>query len=257
MNLLNYIDIEVLYLILFISILCLLSIILNCYYTYSREYAIQSTDTEVNDAIDLDQTEEFPPFQYSHNLFSKDECNQIIEYARPKLVRSMVDKGITNAIETIRTSSQVWIHRNELACLTRVSKYIAKMTDMPVENQEKWQLVHYLPGQEYKPHYDDMNPYGDYNEKKGILERNKKYGYGRRVFTVFIYLNEVKSGGETWFPRLKQGIKPVPGMGVLWHNLSKDRKKVHLLSEHGGSPVIEGEKWGINVWIREGAVNNG
>lgn len=253
----SYLTDDVYYFILFI---CLILFIGTLYdYLYNKYIKCNNTcdcpkctDEEIKSCINLNQTEEFPPLKYYYDLFSKDECNEIIEYARPLMAKSLVDKGFGDYEESnIRTSTTAWIHYSELPSLTRVSKLVAQETGLPVENQEDWQVVHYLPGQEYRPHYDAINPYGSYNEQKGILDVNKKNGIGHRLFTFFIYLNDVKRGGETWFPRIKQGITPKAGKGVLWENMSKNRKEVHLLSEHGGNPVIEGEKWAINVWIRE------
>lgn len=252
-NLSNYITNDVLYLVLFISVLIITwNIISYLFVLYGKCNCVECTDEEVNSCFDYNQTEELPPFKYYYDLFSDDERNEIIEYARPKMERSVVDKGGEETIDKERTSSTAWIHHSELQSLTRVSKFISEITSTPIENQELWQVVHYLPGQEYKPHYDDLNPHGDYDTKKLAIKRNKEIGCGRRVYTFFIYLNDVKKGGETWFPRVNRSIKPIPSMGVLWNNLSNDQRHVHMLSEHGGQPVIEGEKWAINVWIRQG-----
>ena len=75
--------------------------------------------------------------------------------------------------------------------------------------------------------------------------------WGQRVYTFFIYLNDVPEGGETNFPQLDLQFKPARGRAILWENLTKDKSIRHKLSEHGGMPVKEGVKWAINVWIRE------
>ncbi len=40
----------------------------------------------------------------------------------------------------------------------KLSHYVSKITGLPVQNQEEWQLLRYYPGQEYKHHYDAASP---------------------------------------------------------------------------------------------------
>ena len=194
----------------------------------------------------------YPPIKYFENVFTPEECKQIIEYAKPKLVRSQLDDG-NNAYGKERTSWQCWVNPSELPCLQKGSQFVAKVTGLPVENQEDWQVLRYKPGQEYKSHFDAANPAAaDY---EGVIERDRQRGCGRRVYTFFIYLNNVEEGGETDFPKLGIKIKPKPGKAALWHNLNKDGTAFHPMSEHAGMPVIRGEKWAINVWIRQKRFN--
>ena len=193
--------------------------------------------------------EKYPPIQYFEGVFTSEECKQIMGHARPKLTRSGLDQGETESYGKQRTSWQCWIAPDELPCVKKASKFVSKVTGLPVENQERWQILRYKPGQEYKPHFDAANPSAlDY---LGVIERDRKRGWGRRVYTFFIYLNDVEEGGETWFPRLGVKIKPKPGRAALWHNLNKSKTSFHPMSEHAGTPVIKGEKWAINVWIRQ------
>ena len=74
---------------------------------------------------------------------------------------------------------------------------------------------------------------------------------GKRVYTFFIYLNDVEEGGETHFPKLNISFEPQQGTAIFWHNLTADRSKAHPNSQHAGMPPVKGVKWAINVWIRE------
>lgn len=227
---------------LIISILVIIGYIIWRLYGARNSYNFE-TIKEVDSII----TKHFPPIKKYENLFTYDECQQIIKLGESRLERSLMgvaeDKGVA------RTSWQAWLHPEELPCLARASNFVAKVTGLPVENQEKWQLLHYLPGQEYQAHYDACSPLTD--EYQACMEDDDKRGWGKRVYTFFIYLNDVPEGGETHFPRLNISVKPKQGSAILWENLTKDRTKTHEYSQHAGMPVKKGEKWAINVWIRE------
>ena len=65
-------------------------------------------------------------------------------------------------------------------------------------------------------------------------------------------------GGCTAFPLLDVAVAPACGSALLWMNLDrKGRPDPRTL--HAGEPVTRGEKWGMNVWLRQrphGAVAN-
>lgn len=232
------------YKLFFITTLFISAVITLCYYVkrlFSKE--IESVSV----------TNKYPPIRQFHNILSAEECEEIIRYSEPKLTRSLLDDGLNGKKGSERTSSQAWIKPTEIPCLDKLSKYVSSVTGYPMENQEEWQLLRYYPGEEYKPHYDAANPNTeDYEEVK-----NNEYNmdWGQRVYTFFIYLNDVPEGGETLFPQLDLKFKPHRGRAILWENLTEDRSICHTLSEHGGMPVKKGVKWAINVWIREKATN--
>lgn len=188
------------------------------------------------------KTGKLPRIREFENVLSKEECLQIIRYAENKLERSKV--GSDRRISEVRTSSQVFIPNDALPCIKRCSKLVEELTGIPAKNQEKWQVLKYNPGQEYREHYDACMD-------EPCHESDRKRGWGKRVYTFFIYLNDVEEGGETVFPRLNKSFKPKQGNAIFWHNLTKNRQKAHPDSLHAGLPVIKGEKWAINVWVRE------
>ena len=194
----------------------------------------------------------YPAIKRYDNFLSKEECQQIIKLAKPRLQRSTL--GPSHGIGKERTSYQTWLKTNELPCLTRCSKTVAEISKTPPENQEDWQVLRYEPGQQYTPHYDACSETAsDYKE---CIEDTQKRGWGKRMYTFFIYLNDVDEGGETYFPKLNVSFKPKQGTAIFWHNLTDDKSKAHPYSEHAGMPVIKGVKWGINVWVREHPENS-
>jgi len=65
-----------------------------------------------------------------------------------------------------------------------------------------------------------------------------------------LYLNEVKLGGATVFPSLNIIAQPIKNAGIFWYNYKRSGD-VDRQSVHAGCPVILGEKWVANKWIRE------
>ena len=71
------------------------------------------------------------------------------------------------------------------------------------------------------------------------------------MVTALAYLNEVKEGGQTGFPKLNIEVKPKKGDCLVFHNTLRDSTDIHPYSLHAGKPVISGEKWAVNLWFRE------
>lgn len=197
--------------------------------------------------VEAFETPNFPPIKYFENVLSKDECQQIIKHSIPKLERSKL--GVKENIGIERTSQQTWIDKNSFPFLKKCSEFVSKLTGLPEENQETWQVLRYEPGQEYRAHYDACSE--TTTEYESCLENEKNRGWGKRVYTFLIYLNDVEEGGETYFPYLNKSFKPKRGSAILWNNLTDDQTKSHIYSKHSGMPVKKGEKWAINVWIRQ------
>jgi prolyl 4-hydroxylase len=103
-------------------------------------------------------------------------------------------------------------------------------------------VLRYLPGAEYKPHYDYFDP--TQPGTPGILRRG-----GQRVASLVCYLNTPARGGATVFPDVSLSVAPVKGNAVFF---SYDRAHPVTRSLHGGAPVLEGEKWVATKWLRQG-----
>ena len=177
------------------------------------------------------------------NLLSAEECEALIESARPHLARSLTVQTQTGGEELNpdRTSSGMFFTRGQTPEVARVEARIARLLNWPLENGEGFQVLNYKPGAEYKPHYDYFDP----NEPgtPTILRRG-----GQRVATLVMYLNEPTRGGGTTFPDIGLEVAPVRGNAVFF---SYDRAHPSTRTLHGGAPVIEGEKWVATKWLRE------
>ena len=176
-------------------------------------------------------------------LLADDECDQLIELAGQRLVRSETVQTETGASEVnaARTSEGMFFNRDETALISRVEARMAALLDWPIENGEGLQVLRYGPGAEYKPHYDYFDPAQP--GTPSILERG-----GQRVASLVCYLNTPVEGGATIFPDVHLDVAPVKGNAVFF---SYDRPHPMTRTLHGGAPVLEGEKWVATKWVRE------
>ena len=176
-------------------------------------------------------------------LLSGEECEQLIELARPRLARSLTVATKTGGeeVNADRTSNGMFFQRGETELVSRIEERIARLVNWPVENGEGLQILHYTPGTEYKPHFDYFDP----NEPgtPTILRRG-----GQRVATIVMYLHEPEKGGGTTFPDVHLEVAPKRGNAVFF---SYDRAHPSTRTLHGGAPVLAGEKWIATKWLRE------
>ncbi|RWR92379.1 putative prolyl 4-hydroxylase 3 isoform X2 [Cinnamomum micranthum f. kanehirae] len=192
-----------------------------------------------------------------HNFLSKDECEYLIELAKPHMHKSTVVDSQTGQSKDsrVRTSSGMFLRRGQDKIIRNIEKRIADFTFIPVEHGEGLQILHYEVGQRYEPHYDYF--LDQFNTKNG----------GQRIATVLMYLSDVEEGGETVFPSANANYSSVP----WWNELSECAKKglsvkpkmgdallfwsmrpdasLDPSSLHGGCPVIKGNKWSSTKWM--------
>ncbi len=176
-------------------------------------------------------------------LLSDEECDALIELAKPRLARSLTVQIKTGGeeVNADRTSNGMFFQRGENDLVRKIEDRLARLVDWPLENGEGLQVLHYQPGAEYKPHYDYFDPAEPGTPT--ILRRG-----GQRVGTIIMYLGEPGKGGGTVFPDVKLEVAPKRGNAVFF---SYDRAHPSTKTLHGGAPVVEGEKWIATKWLRE------
>lgn len=176
-------------------------------------------------------------------LLSDEECDALIEAAKPRLSRSLTVATKTGGeeVNADRTSQGMFFQRGESALVQRIEARIARLVNWPEINGEGMQVLHYVPGTEYKPHYDYFDP--DEPGTPTILQRG-----GQRVGTLVMYLNEPGQGGGTTFPDAGFEVAPQRGHAVFF---SYDRPHPSTRTLHGGAPVLAGEKWVATKWLRQ------
>ncbi len=178
------------------------------------------------------------------DFLSKNECDRLVEVARPRMQRSLTTdlKTGDSKLDVVRTSRGMFFNRSESPLIAAIETRIARLLAWPVEKGEHLQVLHYRPGDRYEPHYDYFDPSGD--AAPALLARG-----GQRVATLLMYLREPEAGGETIFPEIGLRISPKRGCALFF---SYDRPHPSTRTLHGGAPVIAGEKWVATKWLREG-----
>lgn len=178
------------------------------------------------------------------DLLSDEECDGIIALASKRLARSetVASSSDGSEVNAARTSEGMFFERCETELIRRVESRIATLLRWPLDHGEGLQVLRYRPGAEYQPHYDYFEP--GHVSTPSILKRG-----GQRVATLVIYLNTPAAGGSTIFPDIGLDVAPVKGNAVFF---SYDRPHPSTQTLHGGSPVIDGEKWVATKWLRQG-----
>ena len=225
------------------------------------------------------------------NLFTKEEAEAIIAYNQPKLQRSKVgapsssltpeerDKDV--AITNIRTSYNTFDSHSPAA--EAIIERCYQLLRIPFNNvtADGLQLVRYAERQAYDIHTDYFPI--SYKPPNNFDPAN---GGSNRFATIFMYLTTVEQGGETVFPHAQRPTlwedegsfmdpaevfekdsweyamvklcraslhsKPIQGEAVLFYSQTP-QGILDPYSEHGGCPVLKGDKWGANLWVWNGA----
>ena len=186
------------------------------------------------------------PLVYTIDNFVDDETiSHIIKICTSKMQEAYVSGNKEGFKSEGRTNTNCWIKHNYDKFFLNLGEKIAKTVNIPLENAEAFQVIHYNENQEYRQHYDGWD--FDHSEKS---KRSMKFG-GQRMCTALCYLNDVEEGGETKFTKIDKKVNPVKGKLLVFSNVYQGTNIKHNLSEHSAMPVIRGEKWAFNLWFRE------
>ncbi|MGY3041169.1 prolyl 4-hydroxylase [Rhodanobacter sp. TND4EL1] len=183
---------------------------------------------------------ETPALRVLENILSAQECDELIALAQPRLKRALtVASDGSNQVDQRRTSEGMFFTLNELPLVGRIEQRLAALLDIPASHGEGLQILHYLPGQEYEPHFDWFDP-----QQPGY-EAITAVG-GQRIASVVMYLNTPLQGGGTAFPELGLTVTARRGTAVYFAYEGGDQSSLHA-----GLPVQRGEKWIATKWLRE------
>jgi prolyl 4-hydroxylase len=178
-------------------------------------------------------------------VLAADECEELIEMARPRLERSTVADARTgeDVVAAHRSSVGMFFRPQENPLVARLDRRLAELMNLPIENGEGLQILHYPVGAQFPPHFDFLQDSNAAN--RASIARS-----GQRVSTVITYLNDVESGGETVFPAVGWTVFPQRGNAVYFEYCNGSGQ-VDSRSLHGGCPVLRGEKWIATKWMRQ------
>jgi prolyl 4-hydroxylase len=190
--------------------------------------------------IGISLSVETPTLRVLENLLSAEECAGLIAQARPRLQRALtVDAEGRQQVDQRRTSEGMFFAPHESPLVADIEQRLAKLLRVPASHGEGLQVLHYLPGQEYEPHFDWFDP--DQPGYAAITAAG-----GQRITSVVMYLNTPARGGGTAFPELGLTVTARRGSAVYFAYEGGDQSSLHA-----GLPVLQGEKWIATKWLRQ------
>ncbi len=170
------------------------------------------------------------------SLFSDGECDFLVEAALPLLQPSKVVDPVTGKLTAnpVRTSDAAAFSLvAESPAIHALCARLAQASGTNVKQGEPLQVLRYLPGQEYRPHFDAL----------GQAEN-------QQILTFLVYLNDGYDGGGTRFMKSGLSVKGSKGDALLFRN-ADDNAQPDPNSQHAGEPVTAGEKFIASRWIRQ------
>ncbi|MFT4825285.1 MAG: hypothetical protein ACI9DH_000079 [Halioglobus sp.] len=121
---------------------------------------------------------------------------------------------------------------------------LAQAGGYQVPHGEVLNLLHYQPGQHYKPHLDCMS--SEQAESPGGQAQG-----GQRMMTILMGMGSADfTGGETYFPKLELGVKLAAGELLRFNNANTEGHPLQF-AVHEGKPLESGEKWLLSKWVRQ------
>lgn len=177
------------------------------------------------------------------NFLTTEECNTLINLSnkifRPSTISTPEDARATS---DYRTSETADLHWNTSDYIRHIDNKISLFMEFNPFLGETLQAQKYAPGQYYKEHCDYFFP---------LTKEYKTYTewMGQRTWTLMVYLNNVETGGETYFKHLNLKIKPKAGTAVFWNNLYRNGIPNPKTMHEACSPV-SGDKYVITKWFR-------
>ena len=179
------------------------------------------------------------------NVLSAEECEQLIELARPRLQPSTIvnPESGENEVTLDRSSVGMFFRLRETAFIAHLDARISELMNLPIENGEGFQVLRYPTGAQTTAHFDFLQPTNDAN--RASIARS-----GQRVSTLIAYLNDVHGGGETVFSNAGLAVVPQRGNAVYFEYCNRQGQVDHA-SLHAGNPVLSGDKWVLTKWMRE------
>ena len=190
-----------------------------------------------------------PRMAYVSSLLSAEECAHIISITKeggelhPSRVVNHEKGGDTGMRTHARTSESCRVSAVNDLVVRRAVQRAAYLAGLTPAHAEAVQVVHYDSGQEYRPHCDYFSPDDARYREKTLMQ-------GNRLVSFFVYLSSCDAGGKTAFPQLGVGFAPEVGAAAMWYNIDR-HGNLDERTLHAGEPVTHGEKWGMNIWLRE------
>ena len=166
-----------------------------------------------------------PATQLFRAFLTPPECAHIASAASDMLEPAqVVDPESGRFIEhPVRTSSSAVVGpARETLVIQAINRRLAAASGTAVTHGEPLQVLHYAPGQQFRPHHDALAV----QHARG----------NQRLCTMLIYLNDAYEGGETRFVSSGLEVRGRAGDMLLFANLRADGSP-DPAAQHAGLPV--------------------
>lgn len=177
-----------------------------------------------------------PSIELVRQLLLPGERDYIMRVATPVLKPSFVyEPGVEQGkADPIRKSEgAAFLPHDEDLVIQALNRRLALVTGTAVDQREALYVIRYLPGEEYRPHFDAL---------PGLANQRSK--------TAICYLNDDYEGGATSFPELGISARGAAGDVLIFTNVDADGRPDPRL-RHAGEAVTAGIKWIATRWIRQ------
>jgi len=177
---------------------------------------------------------------YFDNFLSHKEADRLI-YLGNKLGFKPSFDGMEEYSKQKDTFTSIWFNNlsSQDSIVKRIMIRILHLTNIPLENGEKIQILRYEKGQAHKLHHDYL--YYQAQRQPGV-----------RILAITLFLSDVEEGGETFFPKLDIHVQPKKGRVLIWPlvlNENPNEKDENLW--YGTATVKEGVKYAANIFIHQ------
>jgi len=172
------------------------------------------------------------------DFLSEEEADFLIQKYKHKTKESTVVSNENGYVTNFkaRKSFSHYIDKTENDVIKKIEEKTSRISGFPESFIEPLQFLKYEKNGYFRPHHDYFSE--DYT--------NGEY---QRYATFFVYLNDEFEGGTTLFPELGIEVQPKKGRAIFWFNVD-ERGNVNPRTLHTGTDVLNGEKYGLNIWIR-------
>ena len=185
-----------------------------------------------------------------HDLMSETELEEMKSKAKGRMKATPYTIGeFTEEVSYKRSSKIVYVTERNDDLAARLTRRLERALAMTIYSPdyrycaENYQLMNYGFGGLISLHLDGTKNQFDMSIGGG------------RFTTAMIYLSTPEAGGFTVFPQLGLFFTPRAGSLLYW-NLRRTDSDYDPRMHHLGCPVLYGDKWILNKWIRASAQMN-
>jgi len=216
------------------------------------EYSVQVHSRPIDEPVtevSIQSDKKTPPWVITfENFLTEEEADSLVQVGYDEGYKRSMDVGSekfdgthTSKQSTGRTSENAWCSTRsgcrEKIVPKRILNRMSTVMGIPPENNEDFQILKYELGQFYNTHHD-------------YIPHQKSNQCGPRIFTFYLYLSDVESGGGTNFPDLGITVEPKKGRALLWPSIMNAEPMIQDgRTRHQALPVEKGLKFGANAWV--------